>query len=342
VDVSNPGAGPFDAQLSSPRYDAVRMPWIDRGDCTNFDCIDANAYRSAVLGAQQTHYVLLVPHPYSLGEDGTGVGGFALIPNEDAVDLRHDMNAIAGAEHVMVAPSIVPNDRIELQLAAMDRWASEAAAWSLVTGWSPTYDSGYWLDDSEGKQVIERGLALHVAIFLVEKGMSGFTNGTYSDPADVGRVAKKYPDARFIVRHAAFEQGLGANETSDPDPQNPDADLGWGKGVGQWPEGPYDEDDKDVQAKYPLTRGVNSLIKSLRDNDIAPNSKNVYVSLDEVWAHLITRPTEAAHVLGKLMKYVGEDNILFATDSMLYGKPDPQVQRFREFEIPDDMQQRYG
>jgi predicted TIM-barrel fold metal-dependent hydrolase len=192
--------------------------------------------------------------------------------------------------------------------------------------------------------VIEHGLALHVPIFIVDKGMPGFLSGTYSDPVDVGRIAKKYPDARFIVRHAAFEHGLGVNETSDPDPMNPDADLGWGKGIGQWPEGPYDEDgvDSDVQAKYPLTRGVNSLIKSLRDNGIAPNSKNVYVSLDEVWAHLITRPTEAAHVLGKLMKYVGEDNILFGTGSMYYGKPDPQVQKFRDFEISDEMQQRFG
>ena len=124
---------------------------------------------------------------------------------------------------------------------------------------------------------------------------------------------------------AAFEFGFGVADVERSD----------------WPEGPYDESDAAVQAQYPLTRGVNSLIKSLRDNGIEPN-QNVYVSLDEVWAHLITRPEEAAHVLGKLMKYVGEDNILWGTDSVFYGVPHPQVEAFRDFEIPQEMQDQYG
>lgn len=345
--VPNPLADPGASFLTWPRFDAARMPWIERDDgcgnpATDLGCsFDTNVYRSEAFGAQHTHYVLLVVGPYSVSADGTGIGGFTLFSNEEAADLRRDINAMDGVERVRFAPAIMPDDRIDLQLAAMDRWAPDAAAWSLTPGWSPMEDGGYWLDDKPSKQVIEHGLALHVPIFIVDKGMP-LSDTTYSDPVDVGRVANKYPDARFVVRHAAFEHGLGVSETSDSDPKNPDADLGWGKGVGQWPEGPYDEDDADVQKKYPLTRGVNSLIKSLRDNGIEPNGKTVYVSLDEVWAHLITRPTEAAHVLGKLIKYVGEDNILFGTDSMYYGKPDPQLQKFREFQIPEDMQQRYG
>jgi predicted TIM-barrel fold metal-dependent hydrolase len=96
-----------------------------------------------------------------------------------------------------------------------------------------------------------------------------------------------------------------------------------------------------VQDRYPLTRGVNSLIKSLRDSRIEPGG-NVCVSLDEVWAHLITRPIEAAHVLGKLLLYVGEDNILWATDGLFYGGPRPQIAAFREFQIPADLRAQYG
>lgn len=144
-----------------------------------------------------------------------------------------------------------------------------------------------------------------------------------------------------IVQHAAFEHGFAAGQSSDPDRAQPAADLGWGVGVGRWPEGPYDEDDVAVQARYPLTRGVNSLIKSLRDQRIGPGS-NVYVSLDAVWAHLITRPTEAAHVLGKLLLHVGEDNILWATDGVIYGGPRPQIAAFRAFQIPADLRARYG
>ena len=129
--------------------------------------------------------------------------------------------------------------------------------------------------------------------------------------------------------------------SSRPDPSHPTQDLGWGPGVGSWPEGPYDEANAGIQQLYPLTRGVNSLIKSLRDAGIGPN-QNVYVSLDGVWAELITRPVEAAHVLGKLLRYVGEDNILWATDSMFYGKPYPQIAAFRGFQIPANLRTQYG
>jgi hypothetical protein len=56
---------------------------------------------------------------------------------------------------------------------------------------------------------------------------------------------------------------------------------------------------------FPLDRGVNSLIGSLRAHGIEPN-QNVYASLDGVWAELMIRPVEAAHVIGELLKYVGE------------------------------------
>ena len=103
----------------------------------------------------------------------------------------------------------------------------------------------------------------------------------------------------------------------------------------------YDESDAIVQGKYPLTRGVNSLISSLRASGIAPN-QNVYASLDEVWAHVMTRPVEAAHVIGKLLRYVGEDNVLWGTTSLFYGSPSPQLSAFRAFQIPEALRNQYG
>ena len=90
-----------------------------------------------------------------------------------------------------------------------------------------------------------------------------------------------------------------------------------------------------------MDRGVNSLISSLREAGVGPN-ENVYVGLGGVWAELITRPVEAAHVLGKLLLYVGEDNLLWGTQAMLYGLPAPQLEAFRNFQIPEALQQEYG
>jgi hypothetical protein len=54
------------------------------------------------------------------------------------------------------------------------------------------------------------------------------------------------------------------------------------------------------------------------------------------------RPDEAAHVVGKLLKHVGEDRILWGTDAIWFGSPQDQIQAFRAFEITPEFQERHG
>jgi hypothetical protein len=75
---------------------------------------------------------------------------------------------------------------------------------------------------------------------------------------------------------------------------------------------------------------VDSLIRSLQDNGILPNG-NVYAELGSTWRLLTRDPDEAAHVLGKLFKHVGDDRVLCGTDSIWYGRPQNQIQAFRTF-----------
>lgn len=77
------------------------------------------------------------------------------------------------------------------------------------------------------------------------------------------------------------------------------------------------------------------------ENDIAPNS-NVFADLGTTWFLLIGRPLEAAHLLGKLMLYVGEDNILWGTDATWYGPTQPVIDAFRAFQIPDELCREHG
>jgi hypothetical protein len=68
---------------------------------------------------------------------------------------------------------------------------------------------------------------------------------------------------------------------------------------------------------------------------VARNS-NVYAELGSTWRFVSTRdPDSAAHLLGKLFKYVGEDNVLWGTDSIWYGSPQDQIQAFRAFQISE-------
>src|SRR5918992_727896 len=82
-------------------------------------------------------------------------------------------------------------------------------------------------------------------------------------------------------------------------------------------------------------------ISAWAPNGIPPNS-NVYAELGTTWRRLMQDPNQAAHVLGKLFKYVGENNVLWGTDSIWYGSPQDQIQAFRAFQISAPYREQYG
>ena len=47
-------------------------------------------------------------------------------------------------------------------------------------------------------------------------------------------------------------------------------------------------------------------------------------------------------MLGKLLLHLGEDNIIWGTDSIWYGPTQPALDAFRAFQIPDAMCERFG
>ena len=92
--------------------------------------------------------------------------------------------------------------------------------------------------------------------------------------------------------------------------------------------------------RHCAARGVDSLVKSLLDNGIAPNS-NVYAELGSTWRLVMRDPTQAAHTLGKLLRYVGEKRVLWGTDAIWYGTPQWQIEAFRRFQIPESLVERH-
>ena len=98
-------------------------------------------------------------------------------------------------------------------------------------------------------------------------------------------------------------------------------------------EGPYTSATANV--------GVNRLVTSLRTAGTRPN-QNVYAELGSTWRSVMGDPDQAGHVLGKLLVAVGEDNVLWGTDSIWYGSPQDQIQAFRAFEITAEAQERDG
>lgn len=172
--------------------------------------------------------------------------------------------------------------------------------------------NGWYLDDEIGTAFLESVMRTDVQVVCAHKGLSGQV--PTGSPRDFGIAAKRYPDIDFIAYHSGFEPGDGrpTDETR---------------------EGPYHEETAHL--------GVNRLVQTILDNEVAPGS-NIFAELGTTWYCLIKRPVEAAHVLGKLLNAVGTDNVLWGTDGIWYGPTQGAVDTFRAFQIPEWMRETYG
>jgi uncharacterized protein len=167
---------------------------------------------------------------------------------------------------------------------------------------------GYWLSDDVGLAMIERAQKLGIKNICIHKGIPfGPKSFEHSRCDDIGKVASMYPEMNFIVYHSGFDP---AHQEQAYNPANEN-------------------------------RGVDTLINSVLKHQIKPNN-NVYAELGSTWRFLMRDPNQAAHVLGKLIQFIGENNVLWGTDSIWYGSPQDQIQAFRAFQISADFQAQYG
>jgi hypothetical protein len=76
---------------------------------------------------------------------------------------------------------------------------------------------------------------------------------------------------------------------------------------------------------------------------LAAPYKNVYAEIGTTFAStVITFPTVCAHILGQLLKFMGEDRVVFGSDAVWYGSPQWQIEALWRFQIPEDMRRKYG
>jgi predicted TIM-barrel fold metal-dependent hydrolase len=86
---------------------------------------------------------------------------------------------------------------------------------------------------------------------------------------------------------------------------------------------------------------VDRFVRTVSD-DGPGAGKNVFAELGSTWFNVMREPETAAHVLGKVLTAVGPGNVLWGTDSIWYGSPQPQIEAFRAFEITPEYQERFG
>ena len=180
-------------------------------------------------------------------------------------------------------------------------------AWKTYTQFGPG-GKGYFLTDDVGLAFVERARALDVKVICIHKGLPfGPRSYEHSQCSDIGPVAKRFQDVSFLIYHSGFVSAVR--------------------------EQPFEAGAK--------RDGIDTLIRSLIDNGVKPGS-NVYAELGSTWRFLMRDPEQAAHALGKLLKYCGEDNVLWGTDSIWYGSPQDQIQAFRTFQISAELRSKFG
>ena len=206
--------------------------------------------------------------------------------------------------HANVKPDLGPSE-----LDYMDQVVEQynPAAWKVYP------HVGEWRLDSEevGLPFVEHARKLGVRVIAAHRGIANDTGdfAAPSSPVDLVLAAKANPDVAFLTYHSGWQANVDEDHAFDPDASD--------------------------------AFGVDRLVKAVIDQGIGPTG-NVYAELGSTWRNLMTMPQAAAHVLGKLLRYLGEDRVVWGTDSVFTGSPQEQIAAFRAFEIPLSMQEQYG
>jgi hypothetical protein len=267
-----------------------------------FSCFDTTRWIEEIFDRSDTTMAVLSALP--------AVGTYDPLSAQVMEQARRDTEKLCGDNRVLVQGHAWPHvGQLSAALEGMERERQKfkISAWKAYTH----VGTGWSLDDHKGVKVgkafLNKVEEIGPHIVCVHKGFGNVGTPEYADPVDVGVAAKAHPNLTFCIYHSAFEVNV--------------------------PEGPYDP-------KKP-NGGIDRLIKSVEDNGIGPGG-NVYAELGSTWKVNMGRPEVAAHILGKLLKAFGEDNILWGTDSLWYGTPQDQIQALRAFKISDEFQEKYG
>ena len=225
---------------------------------------------------------------------------------EEALATRDIVDKMEGTKRLMLHGRVNPNQPGDVE--DMERLAKlGVVAFKTYTQWGPD-GKGFWMTDDAGIAFVEKARQVGVRNICIHKGLPfGPRSYEHSTSRDIGPIAKRFPDVNFLIYHSGYVTGKD--------------------------EGPYDPQRTD---------GIDALVTSVLEAGVKPNS-NVYAELGSTWRFLSMRdPTAAAHALGKLFKYIGENNVLWGTDSIWYGSPQDQIQAFRTFQIAEELRAKYG
>src|SRR5437867_744058 len=148
----------------------------------------------------------------------------------------------------------------------------------------------------------------------VHKGLApGPPDPLRGHPGDLPKAARDWPKLNFITYHACIQPNFFMADTME-----------------------------EVKAGK-MRGGVPNISWTTEYAQLVQGLPNCYAEIGTTWASsVVTFPTIAAHIMGQLMKFMGEDRIVFGSDSVWYGSPQWQIEALWRFQIPEEMRKKYG
>ena len=262
---------------------------------------------------------------------------FEILTAEQTMATRDWVNKIAGSTrmlgHGQLYTGVGNLWYIEKQIEQYrpDSWKGYNIAAAAKVDFDPMSDMRRWtLDDPEVAyptyELIDRYarkdhgriLKKHPGFMnlSIHKGLSTNAVGsqpTLGHPIDIPRAAADWPQFNFIIYHSCIKPAF-------------------------WVLNALNEVNSGVQRE-----GVPDISWVTEMAVLAAPYKNVYAEIGTTFAStVITFPTVCAHILGQLLKFMGEDRVVFGSDAVWYGSPQWQIEALWRFQIPEDMRRRYG
>jgi predicted TIM-barrel fold metal-dependent hydrolase len=270
------------------------------------------------------------------------------LPLAEAALTVHTVNDMAKSQRSVMHAFVMPNrgsagmsspnmkpafldEELQLMMERAKLYPDILRGWKTYCAWGDVPNaSGWFLDSDTGMAFLEQVLAVHrehpqiPPVIATHKGFAlpGFDQRAAA-ARDIGPAARQYRGVRFLVYHSGYDTG---------DRQRP-----------------Y-RGDALADSK---SNTVDGLIKSLRENNHDAtryvkkgkkfgNVPNVWAELGSVWRSVMHDPDQAAHLLGKLITFVGPKRIAWGTDSLWYGSPHAEIVALRRFEFSDKAKEFYG
>jgi predicted TIM-barrel fold metal-dependent hydrolase len=283
---------------------------------------------------------------------------------------RDYINRLAGSQRALAHGQVYPGrgNLMDPQFGDYTQWQIENVqpdSWkrynvALASSPEPGADFTRWRLDDEvvaypHYEIIKRNkrqLRKHPGFFniCVHKGLSPSPDGNvgtnnqpeFGNPDDLVKVCTDWPEFNWIMYHSCFRPSFYSLQAlldieNRPGAQHPlmlrDSDgrvfpnIRWTTQFAQIAAGKY------VRGAEPTSNSPSSR-RRLR---------NLYAELGTTMASvIITFPTVWAHMIGQLLYYMGEDHIVWGSDSVWYGGPQWQIEAFWRYEIPESIRRRWG